>query len=252
MDLFVELKAEYRRNPYTCRRKILNIEDIFKKKLVENKEIKCTICGEPLFKDFRIACRIYDNKNVRLHPVHKACIEEHTSFKNIILSNSKYKDISDNDLIACLRIVQIFNDMDKSGQITDFKESKSTCSFNDMPNPYIKGEPFYTMVKIKKGELSGNIETYKLENKLLPVIYVSEKIAEKSRAVRDSSFINDYSVAGVSRSQLEGMLTKFNEKFVVVMGFKDEKAVAIPLTSDEIVEALKPNEWLSKVIDKSK
>jgi hypothetical protein len=253
MELFVELKAEDKKNPYTCRREIIEIESKFKRELENNKEIKCAICGNKLLaSDFRIAGRIYnDSKKVMLHPVHKTCIQEYTPIWQIASSNTNYKDVSDNDIIAGLRIYQVLHEKEVNGELPDFDETKSTSSIVNMTNPDVKGEPFYTMSEIKNGNLTGNIESYKVDNILLPVLYVSKKVAVKAKEIMDSSFENDYYVSGISKKYFNEMVKNFKKKFLVVMGFEGKKAISIPLTGSEIVEALEPNEWLLKIVEKS-
>ncbi|MCE5221274.1 MAG: hypothetical protein LLF98_08410 [Clostridium sp.] len=82
---------------------------------------------------------------------------------------------------------------------------------------------------MKKGKLTGNIESYKVDNKLLPVLYVSKKIAEKAKEIKDSSFKNDYYVAGISKNQLNAMIKGFKRKFLIVMSFEGKKAISISL-----------------------
>lgn len=76
-------------------------------------------------------------------------------------------------------------------------------------------------------------------------------MGQKAKQIRDSSFKNDYYVAGILKDQLNSMLEGFEGRFLVIMGFKGRKAISIQLTSKEIVEALKPNEWLAKAVKES-
>lgn len=115
MNLFIEIKAEHRKSSETCIKEILNIENIFKEKLLDNKKINCVICGQLLSNDFRIACRIYKSKKVMLNPVHKTCMEENVSLLKIITNNNDYKDISDKDLISSIKIIEKFHEINKNG-----------------------------------------------------------------------------------------------------------------------------------------
>ncbi|HBJ2623371.1 TPA: hypothetical protein LA827_003170 [Clostridium botulinum] len=251
MNLFIEIEPKYRKNSDVCIERISIIEKKIEKELLVNKDIKCAICGKYITEKFSIACRVYkESKKVFLHPVHIGCISENINVKELDSTNNNYNDISKNDLVDTIKLIETLQQIDVNEKQQNLKKSDTKCFTSCMPNPNIKGQPFYTMVEIKQGKLTGNIESFKLGNNLLPVLYVSKKIAEKAKEIKDSSFKNNYFVAGILKSQLNTMIEGFKGKFLVIINFEGNNAISAQLTSQELIELLKPNQWLSDIVHK--
>ncbi|PAB61006.1 hypothetical protein [Anaeromicrobium sediminis] len=248
MSLFIELKPEDRRNSEKCKAAIANIEKVFKEKRSHNEKITCAICNKLLSNRFRSACRVMANsKTVLVHPVHIGCIKENSPMNELFGNKKEYVDMSTIDLITMINIIDTLHKLDKEDKLPELNNDILSSNLH-MPNPEIKGQPFYTMVEIKNGVLTGNIESYNHKGKYLPMLYVSKRVAERAKKIKDNAFKNNYYVAGISEEGLNDLFSRYSEESIVVLGFEGEKGVSMPLTSKEILNGLKPNKWLSKII----
>jgi hypothetical protein len=249
MNIFIPLSKEKRANKEECRKEIVLAEAKIEAILKEH-EVNCAICDHPLGKRFRSAIRFdKETSEVNIHPVHLDCVKDNVNVMDMMMNNSRFYDFSSLDLLLISGIIDHLTKLEKEGKLPDIHEQDYLQP--DMPTPDTLGEPFYTMVEIKDGVLTGNIESHIHEGEKMLMLYVSKKVAMQAKQARNKKGWENYHVAGINKETMQKLFSS-GIKFMVVAGFEGSKAIAVAMSGEEIIEAMKPGEWLYKVIESQK
>lgn len=210
-------------------------------------EISCAICDETIENRFRSASRFdRETREVNIHPVHIDCIKDNANAFDVMKGNSRFFDFSTLDLLLMSEIINHLSDLEREGRLPELPDE--VISPIEMPSPDTIGEPFYTLMEVIDGKLTGNIMNKFHDNEQLIYLYISEEVAIQSKlAANLNKQLENYIVAGISKSTLESMLNS-HPKFMVVLGLEGTKGLAMALTGEEIREAIAPSEWLDKMI----
>ncbi|MFY0781184.1 hypothetical protein AB1K18_12980 [Peribacillus simplex] len=245
MNIFIPLPKEKRAIKEECRKQIFLAETQMEN-ILKNQIVICAICDKTISGRFRSASRFKKGRSeVNLHPVHIDCVKENAKLTEVFGGDKVYYDLSSIDLLIMSGIVNHLTDLEKEGKLPDIP--KETSSF-DMPSPDTIGDPFYTMVEVIDGKMTGGVINQIHDDEQLIYLYVSENIALRSRKEGNRrGQLENYVVAGVSNNTMEQVL-KSNKKIMVVMGIEGSKAIATAMTGAEIKDAIQPGEWLDNII----
>jgi hypothetical protein len=246
MNIFIPLPKEKRAIKEECRKQIFlaerQMEDI-----IIMESVICAICNQPIDGRFRSASRFNSGTSgVNLHPVHIDCIKDNSNLMDAFIEEKGYYDLSTLDLLLMSGIVNHLSDLEKEGKLPDIP--KSNDSLLNFPSPETIGEPFYTLIEVLDGKITGNIISNFHSNEQMPYIYVSKKIALRSneKAYGNNKLVN-YVVAGINQQFLNRLLNS-DRTIMVILDIQGSKATAMPMTGKEIKEAIKSDEWLDKII----
>jgi hypothetical protein len=246
MNLFIQIPKDKRAKREECRQQIIFAEQQMEEKIKEHS-VTCAICDKSLNSRFRSASRFNkESYELHLHPVHVDCVKDNASLTEVFGSEKSYYDLSSLDLLLMSGMVNHLTDLEKEGKLPDIPEVEE--SLVNFPSPETIGEPFYTLIEMIDGKITGNVISNFHNNEQMPYLYVSKDIAVQSKKEGNRNMqLKNYEVAGVSRKFLDGILNS-NKNIMVIMDIQGSRATAISHTGAEIKDAMKTGGWLDNII----